>query len=71
MSDVELTELPPRAQIGYVINNANVTEGELTPDMVVTVLRGKGVKFDSEAEMLEVAEDVFDHRGLLGGGDSE
>lgn len=61
----DLNEIPPKAQVGYVLNNATVKQGDLEPDMVVAVLRGKGVDFDSEAEMLEAAHDVMEHRGLI------
>lgn len=61
----DLTEIPPRAQVGYVLNNATVKIGELTPEMIVTVLRGKGVRIESDAEMIEIAEAVMQHRGLI------
>lgn len=61
-----LEDLPPRARVGYVLNNATIKVGELTPEMVVTVLRGKGVTIESEAEMRELAADVMRHRGLIG-----
>lgn len=61
----DLDEIPPRAQVGYVLNNATIKQGELEPGMVVTVLKGKGVTIESEKEMLETAEDVMQHRGLI------
>lgn len=65
MTDPDITELPPRAQVGYVLKHSTVTAGDLTPGMIVTILRGKGVAIDDEAEMLEIAEDVLIRRGLI------
>lgn len=33
-----LETLPPRARIGYVAKNANIKQGELSPDLVADML---------------------------------
>lgn len=65
MNTPALEELPPRAQIGYVLKYGNVTHGELTPSNVVGILHAKGVlETDNIDNYRDLASEVMEHHGL-------
>lgn len=68
MSNENLEDLPKRARIGYILNNAQTHQGELTPDVIADMIAMMGLTEDMTTEQWEeLAEDVIAHRG----GDSE
>lgn len=56
-----LEDLPPRAQVGYVLKHSTVKQGELTPATVVGMLVAKGVTVRDAGNMRDLANEVMKH----------